>query len=337
MTQQAAASAAHVKPHWVADLIVGIAGALSFAAVAQAALPIDRPDVQRAEHTSLSLRGAQQIAVAPAVDLPDFVYGEPVEGYDVVSPFGLRKLPWEKGGRLHAGVDIAAPDGYPVQAAADGVVLRAGFDGGYGRFVEVRHAEGLRTLYAHLGGIAQGVRPGAAVKLGQPIGKVGNTGSSSGAHLHFEVHDAKQRPLNPAMFMGRQYATALDLPLKAAARIPRGVRIAYVSYIPKKKRELMEAREAEEAAKKAAAESQQVAVLEAPKTGGYLIRTAPMAVPSATTLPAKPQPSKPQVVQLPAIDYNEPVATWVGGSARDSSATLESVGDLPGWNGSSGG
>jgi hypothetical protein len=322
MDQQAMPAAA-VKPHWVADMIVGVAGALSAFAVAQAALPMHRADLDSAQTTSLTLRGVQKVSTAP-VDLPDFVYGEPVAGYDVVSPFGLRKLPWEKAGRLHAGVDIAAPAGYQVQAAADGVVTRAGFDGGYGRFVEVQHAQGLKTLYAHLGGIEAGIAPGTAVKLGQPIAKVGNTGSSTGAHLHFEVRDKWKRPLNPALFIDQQYATARDLPIREAARIPRGVRIAYVSYIPKKKRALMEA---EAAAAKAAQDGAQVVMLD-----GQSAARAKAGGKSA---------SQPQVIHLPVYDYNPPATnSWTGASNITPGTTTESFssgGDLPGWGGSSGG
>jgi hypothetical protein len=325
MSQQVMPSAA-VKPHWVADMIVGVAGALSAFAVAQAALPIDRPDINSAQQTSLTLRGVQQVSTAP-VDLPDFVYGEPVAGYDVVSPFGLRKLPWEKAGRLHAGVDIAAPAGYPVQVAADGVVTRAGFGGGYGRFVEVQHAQGLKTLYAHLGGIEAGIAPGAAVKLGQPIARVGNTGNSTGAHLHFEVHDRWKRPLNPTLFMDREYATARDLPIREAARIPRGVRIAYVSYIPRKKRELMEA---EAAAVKAAKDGAQVVMLDG--------QSGVQAGKAGTGKLAGVQP---QVVHLPTYDYNPPATdSWTGASNIAPGTTTESFssgGDMPGWGGSSGG
>jgi hypothetical protein len=113
--------------------------------------------------------------------------------------------------------------------------------------VEVEHAEGLKSFYAHLGAIDPGVAPGLAVKIGQPIARIGSSGSSTGPHLHFEIRDAKDRPLNPQYFLDRQFAEADDLPLLTAARVPRGVRIAYVSRIPDSKRALMEAREAEKA------------------------------------------------------------------------------------------
>jgi hypothetical protein len=167
---------------------------------------------------------------------------EPVPGHAVVSPFGLRQLPWEGGGRLHEGVDISADSGVPVRVAADGVVVEAGEGGGYGRFVAVRHAVGLTTFYAHLGRIGKGVKPGLAVTAGQAVGLVGSTGSSTGPHLHFEIRDAADHPLNPAMFLGKAFAEAGDLPLDKAKRYSGRVRIAYVSHIPESKRALMEAR-----------------------------------------------------------------------------------------------
>jgi murein DD-endopeptidase MepM/ murein hydrolase activator NlpD len=168
-------------------------------------------------------------AAAPP-QAPLIAFSEPEPGYPVISPFGIRQLPWEEAGRLHKGVDIAAPQGEPVLAAAAGVVLKAGVDAGYGRFVEIAHAAGMSTLYGHLSAFA--IRPGMAVRQGQAIGRIGSTGSSTGSHLHFEVHDARGRALNPELFLDRSFMTQNDLPVQAALRMPRRVRIAYVSSIP---------------------------------------------------------------------------------------------------------
>jgi hypothetical protein len=167
---------------------------------------------------------------------------EPVPGHAVVSPFGLRQLPWEGAGRLHEGVDISADAGVPVVAAAEGVVIEAGTKGGYGRYVALRHAEGLVTVYAHLGEIGADIETGAEVATGQPIGKIGSTGVSTGPHLHFEIRDAQDRPLNPALFLGRAFAEAGDLPLDLAKRYSGRVRMAVVSRIPESKRALMTGR-----------------------------------------------------------------------------------------------
>ncbi len=88
--------------------------------------------------------------------------------------------------RRHEGTDYAAAPGTPVMAAGDGVVQRAGWGGGYGNLIELRHRNGITTRYGHLRGFARGVRPGARVTQGQTIGFVGSTGLASGPHLHYE-------------------------------------------------------------------------------------------------------------------------------------------------------
>lgn len=232
-------------PHWALDVVVGSVGALAAISIAHAALPASAP--QADARADGKIARAAVAASLPAAKPMFLTVGYPVSGYPVISPFGLRQLPWEEHGRLHAGVDIAAPAGLPVRAVADGVVTRAGQDGGFGRFVEIRHAGGLVSIYAHLGSIDPAAHAGALIKVGDPLGRIGSSGSSTGAHLHFEIRDRNDRPLNPAAFFDKQFETAEALPLHAASRVPRRVRIAYVSYIPKTKREIMEAREAEKA------------------------------------------------------------------------------------------
>lgn len=110
----------------------------------------------------------------------------PLDGARITSGFGMRTHPILGFDRHHRGVDFAAPTGTPVFAAGDGTVTFAGWRGDYGRTVMIRHAGGYDTLYAHLSAIA--VRPGARVRQGQLIGRVGATGLATGPHLHFEVH-----------------------------------------------------------------------------------------------------------------------------------------------------
>lgn len=88
--------------------------------------------------------------------------------------------------RKHEGIDFAASTGTPVRAAGDGTVLRAGYAGGYGNLVELRHQNGVTTRYGHLSRIATGLRAGMHVSQGQLIGKVGSTGLATGPHLHYE-------------------------------------------------------------------------------------------------------------------------------------------------------
>jgi murein DD-endopeptidase MepM/ murein hydrolase activator NlpD len=88
--------------------------------------------------------------------------------------------------RKHEGIDYAAEPGAPVMAVAEGVVLRAGNAGGYGKLVEIRHANGVVTRYGHLSRFGSGIRPGTRVAQGQVIGYVGATGLATGPHLHYE-------------------------------------------------------------------------------------------------------------------------------------------------------
>ena len=108
------------------------------------------------------------------------------------SPFGMR---W---GRLHAGVDLAAPQGTPIRAADSGTVVLAGWTGGYGNYTCVAHGGALTTCYAHQS--RYGTSVGARVSQGQVIGYVGNTGHSFGAHLHFEVR-INGRPVDPMDYL----------------------------------------------------------------------------------------------------------------------------------------
>lgn len=225
----------------VAEAAIVTAAGLSAFAVAHASLVTSPPRLQPTTTQAVALTSSRSAAV-PAADEVLIAFEEPAPGHAVVSPFGLRQLPWEGNGRLHEGVDISADNGVPVIAAADGVVVEAGVKGGYGRYVAVRHAESLTTFYAHLGAIAPGVKPGVAVRAGTPLGRIGSTGTSTGPHLHFEIRDGDQRPLNPAMFLGKAFAEAGDLPLDKAKRYSGRVRMAYVSFIPESKRALMEAK-----------------------------------------------------------------------------------------------
>lgn len=105
----------------------------------------------------------------------------------ISSRFGRRFHPILKTYRNHDGVDYAAPSGTKVYASGDGVVKMAKWYGGYGNFVSIRHNSEYTTGYGHLKSFAKGIRPGVRVKQGQVIAYVGNTGRSTGPHLHFEV------------------------------------------------------------------------------------------------------------------------------------------------------
>jgi hypothetical protein len=170
-------------------------------------------------------------AVEPTPPPPAFQFDAPLPGRVVNSPFGLRQLPWEENGRLHEGVDIAAPSGALVKVAADGVVKATGVSPTYGRYVQVLHKGGLTTLYAHLAKPAKNVKRGTYLHRGDTVAFVGNSGRSTGSHLHFEIRKG-DKALNPTFFLGRSFAEASDLPLKAAGRVPRKVHVATVSKWP---------------------------------------------------------------------------------------------------------
>lgn len=125
----------------------------------------------------------------------------PVEFSRVSSGFGTRFHPIFKNWRAHTGVDFAAPKGTRVLATADGHVVSAGWHGGYGNAVEIRHGSGITTLYGHLSAFASGIRAGARVQQGQAIGYVGATGYATGPHLHYEFRIAGvfQDPLRVAL------------------------------------------------------------------------------------------------------------------------------------------
>ena len=117
----------------------------------------------------------------------------PVQGR-LTSGFGERFHPILGYERFHDGVDLAAPAGTPIVAAADGRVVSAGWTGGYGQAVEIAHTGGLETRYGHMSRVA--AYSGETIRRGQIIGYVGSTGLSTGPHLHFEVMK-NGRPVNP--------------------------------------------------------------------------------------------------------------------------------------------
>lgn len=129
----------------------------------------------------------------------------PVVG-PVGSGFGFRIDPFTSRPALHTGLDFAGPVGTPIRSAAGGVVLSAEGAGAYGQMVEVDHGNGLVTRYAHTSRML--VRPGELVRRGQVIAHMGNTGRSTGAHLHFEVL-LNGVPQNPARFLARGESLSL--------------------------------------------------------------------------------------------------------------------------------
>ena len=113
--------------------------------------------------------------------------------------------------RGHGGIDLMAPYGSPVQAAAAGSVAYAGRYYAYGNIVDLRHADGSITRYAHLSRIAANLRPGSTVTAGETIGAIGTSGNAHGAHLHFEVR-VDGHPIDPKPFLGLAMCTRSKAP-----------------------------------------------------------------------------------------------------------------------------
>ena len=111
----------------------------------------------------------------------------PVDGARMSSGFGMRRHPVLGYNKMHKGVDFAASRGTPIYAAGNGVIEKAGRNGGYGNYIRIRHNNGLKTAYAHMKKFAKGIKVGKRVEQGKIIGYVGTTGRSTGPHLHFEV------------------------------------------------------------------------------------------------------------------------------------------------------
>ena len=111
----------------------------------------------------------------------------PINGARLSSPFGMRKHPIDGFNKMHRGTDFAAPTGTPIMASGNGVIKKAGWCGGGGNCVVIKHNSTYQTVYAHMSKFASGIRSGVRVKQGQTIGFVGSTGKSTGPHLHYEV------------------------------------------------------------------------------------------------------------------------------------------------------
>lgn len=139
----------------------------------------------------------------------------PIRFGRITSGFNLRRFhPILKTRRPHLGVDYAAPIGTPVRAVGDGVIKSAGWKGGGGKVVQIRHNSTYQTNYMHLNGFAKGIRTGSRVKQGQVIGYVGTTGMSTGPHLHFEFYQAG-RYIDP---LGKKFPSADPVPSSELAQ-----------------------------------------------------------------------------------------------------------------------
>ena len=164
----------------------------------------------------LGLSMARMSALENALEgVPQFA---PARGA-VTSTFGYRRDPFSRRAAMHSGIDFRGTVGTPIYAAAKGRVTFVGWKGGYGRTVEITHGNGLMTRYAHMSGFVAKV--GDRVEAGKTIGRIGNTGRSSGPHLHFEVR-INGRAVNPRTFL----ETAPDV-LEEIRRAPELAHVAH--------------------------------------------------------------------------------------------------------------
>ncbi|GGQ65998.1 M23 family metallopeptidase [Couchioplanes azureus] len=156
----------------------------------------------RGEERTVAASGTQQEAPATPEEAAAQAWLLPLEDYEFTAPYGVRF------GKLHAGIDLAAPEGTPYKAVHGGTVTSAGYNGGYGYSITVKHDDGTEMIYAHSRRLL--VQAGDQVQAGQVIGEVGNTGYSYGTHLHLEVH-VDGSPTDPIVFLRSR---GVDIKLK---------------------------------------------------------------------------------------------------------------------------
>lgn len=191
-------------PGWIDD-------AQAFVGSASAGAEVDSGDASNADAATASESQSETASFCSAIDWPGkagdttpksddgmapgkFIW--PTVHAPVTSPYGNRYHPVDHVWRLHDGMDIGAPGGSPIYAAADGVVSSVSTDGAYGNFTTIDHGNGVMTGYGHQSRFAAGIYKGVTVKRGQVIGYVGSTGKSTGDHLHFMLH-VNGTPVDP--------------------------------------------------------------------------------------------------------------------------------------------
>ena len=198
-----------VRPHVIRFGQTGAVAGLAILAMAAAPVGMIAASPEKVVEVSAPIAPPVKAVAEPAGPVTrKIVFEAPLKGYRINSPFGLRKLAIEAKARAHKGVDIAAPKGTSVYTTAEGRVVRAGFQaGGYGNFIEVKHPNGLSSVYGHLSRID--VHTGQEVVSGERIGLVGSTGYSTGPHLHFEVR-RNGGQVNPTKVVGQSFAVKVS-------------------------------------------------------------------------------------------------------------------------------
>ncbi|HTK39645.1 MAG TPA: M23 family metallopeptidase [Patescibacteria group bacterium] len=203
----------HAFTSWIGDAANFIKQAASGVLPKLGDQPKDVPSRQQAQEANSASSVCALIADGVLGGLPDLVpgfnsssgtgkLGMPLEKMNPTSEYGMRFHPIYHVWRLHDGLDLGAPTGTPIYAAADGVVVTVSSQPtGFGNYIQINHGGGLQTGYAHQSRFADGIRVGVTVKRGQLIGYVGSTGSSTAHHLHFRVLK-DGTAVNPRPYLG---------------------------------------------------------------------------------------------------------------------------------------
>jgi murein DD-endopeptidase MepM/ murein hydrolase activator NlpD len=173
----------------------GAGGPLIPVGVSSRSFPGDATTVNRFDELMVDVDRMNLLRTA----LGKVPYATPVfDKFRYTSPFGVRRDPMGRGRRMHTGIDFAAPRGTPIHATADGVVISAKSESGYGQTVRIQHDFGFETVYAHQSRLR--VKAGQRVSRGDHIGDMGSTGRSTGSHLHYEVL-VNGRQVNPMTYV----------------------------------------------------------------------------------------------------------------------------------------
>jgi murein DD-endopeptidase MepM/ murein hydrolase activator NlpD len=157
----------------------------------------EQPEIEKITERIYSAKEFRQVADSldmSVSEISDYPVIFPIKNPIISSGFGMRKHPIYKIRKFHTGIDLPKTKGTPVYATGNGIVINKGFDSGYGNFIEICHAGGFRSFYAHLSKTL--VNIGDLVSIAEQIACVGNTGVSTGSHLHYEVRKGKYF-LNP--------------------------------------------------------------------------------------------------------------------------------------------
>jgi murein DD-endopeptidase MepM/ murein hydrolase activator NlpD len=159
--------------------------------------PDRKPEIEKLTKKIYSAKDFRRVADSLQLsvnELSCYPVISPVRNSTISSGFGMRRHPIYKMRKFHTGIDFAEVKGTPVYAAGNGVVTRKGYNSGYGYYIEIGHAGGFRSFYAHLSKTL--VNAGDTVRMGKHIACVGNSGLTTGCHLHYEIRKGN-RFLNP--------------------------------------------------------------------------------------------------------------------------------------------